>query len=118
MSGKNLDKPIYLAIFKLIKYLYLVIRNYPKEYKYTLGEDTLKLAWATLDCVMEVNSVSNREKEKSITEAITIFNRLKFRLRLASENKLLSHKSYAHILKQRKEIDKMLFGWLKWSEKI
>lgn len=118
MSGKDLDKPLYLALFKLIQYLYLLVRNYPKEYKYTLGEDTLKLAWASLDSVVEANSVSNSEKSKYIAKSLSFFYRLKFRLRLASENKIINHKSYAYIIDQSIEINKMLNGWLTWSKRL
>lgn len=32
------DLPLYLAAYKLTKYLYLLVKNFPKSYKYTLGQ--------------------------------------------------------------------------------
>jgi hypothetical protein len=82
---------LYLAIFKLIRYLYTLIRNFPKEYKYTLGEDTIKLAWATLDCVASANILPINEKKAYILKASLTFDKLKFRLRLSHELKLVSN---------------------------
>ena len=118
MTNKDNDKPLYLALYNLIKYLYLIIKNYPKEYKYTLGEDTLRLAWSSLDYIIEANHMPNSDKQKYINKAIIIFNRLKYRLRLASELKIINHNSYAYFIKQSAEINKMLNGWLTWSKGI
>jgi len=30
------DMPLYISMYKLLKYLYLLVRNFRKEYKYTL----------------------------------------------------------------------------------
>ena len=118
IMSKNTDKVLYLAVYKFIIYLYQLVRNYPKEYKYSLGEDTLKLAWQTLDYVVETNTKPNSEKQMYIQKALSSFTRLKFRLRLASECKIISNKSYAHIIDQSEKINKMLKGWLTWSKGI
>ncbi len=108
---------LYLAIFKLIRYLYTLIKNFPKEYKYTLGEDTIKLAWATLDCVASANILPNNEKKAYILKASLTFDKLKFRLRLSHELKLVSNKQEAYLIEQNTQINKMLTGWMKWSER-
>lgn len=59
MPQADLDKPIYLALYKLILYLYSTLKHFPKGYKYTLREDILNLAWKTLDWTILTNSVVN-----------------------------------------------------------
>jgi hypothetical protein len=118
MPQANLDKPIYLAIYKLILYLYTYVKHFPKEYKYTLGNDILSLAWKTLDWVIFANTVENKEKKKYIEKALSTFNSLKYRFRIASEIKILSHGRYSYIIKQSVEIEKMLKGWLSWSKRV
>jgi len=118
MPQANSDKPIYLALYKLILYLYTTIKHFPKEYKYTLGQDILSLAWKTLDWVILANTVQNSEKEKYIARAVATFNSLKYRFRVASDTKILSHKKYSHIIKQSIEIEKMLKGWFSWSKRF
>jgi len=108
---------IYLSLYKFIQYLYCIVRNFPKEYKYTLGADILNLSWKSLDYVIITNSVSNKEKRKYLEKTIAVFNSLKYRLRLSSDLKLFNNKKYAYILESYLEIEKMLNAWLAWSKR-
>jgi four helix bundle protein len=115
--NKPKDLPLYLALYKHQKYLYKLIHHFKKEYKYTLGEKILELNWQTLDLVIEANCLPNKQKLPKISQASASFDKLKTRLRMAHELKQISHKKYSYIIKQNKEIGKMLTGWLKWAEK-
>jgi len=118
MPQADLDKPIYLALYKLILYLYTAIKYFPKEYKYTLGQDILSLVWETLDWVILANTVENVEKKKYIGKAVSSFNSLKYRLRVANDCEILSPKKYSYIIKQSIEVEKMLRGWFSWSKRL
>ncbi|MFH1543473.1 MAG: four helix bundle protein [Patescibacteria group bacterium] len=111
------DLPLYVKTYKLQKYLYLLIRNFKKEYKYTLGQSILECAWEVLDTVVMANILPNDQKAESIRQASASFDRLKIRLRMAHELKLIAYKQYTFIISQNEEIGKMLSGWLKWAEK-
>ena len=54
--------PIYLKTYQFIKFLYGMVRSFPKQYKYTLGENILNLAWRCIDLIIEANSLSNEKK--------------------------------------------------------
>ena len=56
------DLPLYLSLYKLLKYLYLLTHNFPKEYKYTLGQSILELGWKTLDLIILANHRAKQEK--------------------------------------------------------
>lgn len=118
MPQADSSKSIYLVLYKQILYLYTVVRNFPKEYKYTLGQDILNLIWKTLDYVIHANTLPNNGKYKAIQKAMTIFDSLRYRLRLASDLKILDHKKYSFLIKQNTKIAKMLRGWFAWSKKI
>lgn len=109
------ELPLYLSMYKLQKYLHVMTKHFPKEYKYTLGESTLKLGWDTLDNILQANNLPNTEKASVILKASTSFDQLKTRLKMAYELKLISSKKYAFIISQNEEIGKMLSGWLKWA---
>ena len=118
MIGKTTrpdNLPLYLCIFKLLQYFYLLIHNFPKEYKYTLGQSIMNLSWETLDLVILSNTLPNRDKGEIIHQVSVVFDRLKTRLRLAYELKLISHKKYTSIVEQNEEIGKMIAGWLHWA---
>ncbi len=111
------DLPLYLAIYKLTRYLYLLVKNFPKSYKYTLGQNILDLAWETLDSTILANSLPNKQKPEFIRHASTSFDKLKIRLRLAHEIHIISDRKQAFLVERNEEIGKMLSGWLKWAEK-
>jgi hypothetical protein len=108
--------PLYYKFYQLIKFLYERVRNFPKQYKYTLGQNILDLSWQCLDLVLEANALPDKEKHQKILELSTTFDELKIRLRLAQEINLISKKQFVHIQTcYIKEIGEMIGGWLKWS---
>lgn len=114
----NLDElPLYIAVYKLLKYLYTRVHNFDKEYKYTLGHSILECAWEILDGIISANTVPNNEKAPEIQKASASFDKLKSRLRMAHELKLIAHKQYTYIIAQNEEIGKMLSGWYTWAQK-
>lgn len=114
----NLDHlPLYLKSYQLIKFLYGVVRVFPKEYKYSLGADVLNISWQCADYVLEANSLPNEEKKAKISELSIIFDKLKIRLRICQELNLISKKQFVHIQTYFiQEIGKMIGGWLKWAQ--
>ncbi|MEI6597269.1 MAG: four helix bundle protein [bacterium] len=109
--------PLYYKFYQLTKYLYERTKNFPRHYKYTLGQLIVDLSWNCVDLLVEANSSFKEEKYKKILELSVMYDRLKIRLRLAQEIGLISEKQFVHIqLNYSKEIGKMIGGWLKWSE--
>lgn len=108
--------PLCLKQYQLIKFLYERTRNFPKQYKYTLGEDVLKLSWQCLDLVLEANALPREKKYLKILELSISFDKLKIRLRMAQEIRLISGKQFSHIqTNYLKEIGEMIGGWLRWA---
>jgi len=111
------DLPLYLKSYKLIIYLYLLVAQFPKSYKFSLGGDILQCVWGVLDCVIEANSLPNNQKREPIIKAVAWHDKCLIRIRLAHELKLMSDKKYAFVMEQNEEIGKMLAGWLAWSKR-
>ncbi|KPJ54598.1 hypothetical protein AMJ47_04070 [Parcubacteria bacterium DG_72] len=108
--------PIYLKSYQLIKFLYGRTRSFPKEYKYTLGEEILGLVWQCIDNIIEANILPDNKKYFKISELSCSFDKLKTRLRMAQEIGLISVKQYGHIQTYyMKEIGEEIGGWLKWA---
>lgn len=109
--------PLYLKTYQFVKYLYEMVRSFPKQYKYTLGENILGLCWKCLDLILEANSLPNVKKYTKILELSLTFDRLKIRLRMIQELNLISEKQFAHICTNyTQETGEMIGGWLKWAE--
>ncbi len=109
--------PLYLKLYQLIKFLHERVRNFPKQYKYTLGKNILDLTWQCLDLVLEANVLPGKEKKyPRILELSIAFDRLKIRLRMAQEINLISKKQFSHIQANYiKEVGEMAGGWLRWA---
>ena len=108
--------PIYIKIYQFVKFLYGMVRNFPKQYKYTLGENILGFSWKCLDLILEANSLPNEKKYQKILELSIVFDKLKVRLRMAQELDLISPGQFTHIQTYyAKETGEMIGGWLKWS---
>ena len=115
--GSTNNLPLYRSVYKLLIYLYSLISNFKKEYKYTLGQSITDCAWVVLDSVIIANTLPNLKKKEYILKASNHFDMLKTRIRVAYELKLIDNRRYTFIVNQFEEIGKMLNGWYRWSSK-
>lgn len=112
----NNQFPLYHKIYQLLKILYKTVKNFPKEYKYNLGQEMIDLAWKCLDLTVEANLLPNYCKKTKIGELSSAFDRLKLRIRMGQEIDLLSVGQFAHIQENYLlEIGKEIGGWLNWA---
>ena len=105
--------PIYRKTYLLIKEIYQITQQFPKTYKYSLGEEIQNKTWRLLDLIIEINSL--KEKHPKINELTLEFDKLKLRIRFAFEIKLIPEKRFINLQKQIAEIGNMISGWFKWS---
>jgi len=96
----------------------MITKNFPKQYKYTLGQSALDLLWQCIDTILEINVLSDNKKYFKILELSTVLDKFKIRLRMAQEIGLISENQFSHIqINFVKEIGEMIGGWLRWSKK-
>ena len=107
--------PLYRKSYLLMKEIYSITKQFPKEYKYSLGEEILNKSWKLLDLIIETNSAT--EKYNKISELSLEFDKLKLRIRFAFEIKLIPEKRFLNLQEKIAEIGEMIGGWLKWAEK-
>jgi hypothetical protein len=114
--AQNQHLLLYFKFYQLTKYLYERVRNFPKQYKYSLGQNILDLSWSCLDLLVAANAFSREEKHLKVVSLSIAFDCLKVRLRMAQETGALSVKQYVHLQSfYLKEVGEMIGGWLKWS---
>jgi len=94
-----------------------MVKNFPKEHKYELGRDIIRLSWRCLDLSLEANSAQNSDKKIKITELNKAYEKLKMRVRMGQEINLITINQFSHIEENYLlEIGSMIGGWKKWSE--
>ncbi len=109
--------PLYYKLYQLIKQLYRIAHNMPREYKYELGRDILHLAWDCLDLFFEANNASGELKYGRVKELSVNFDKLKLRIRLAQEIGLMSEGQFSSLQENYlSPSGKMIGGWLNWSK--
>ncbi|MBR1425581.1 four helix bundle protein [bacterium] len=102
--------PIYKASYDLLIALMFSIKDFPREFKYTVGE---RIQNAIIELVISIyRANSSREKSdyiKSILESIQYINLL---LRITKDLKLITEMRYASFVEQTASIAKQSQGWL------
>ena len=108
--------PIYIKTYEFIKYVYRIIQQFRKEYKYSLGAEIQKILWQILDEVIKTNSLPDSQKITGIREISYLFDKFKIRFRFAYELGLMTSAKFGVAQKEIEEIGKMIGGWSRWSE--
>lgn len=108
--------PLYLRLTELLKTEYRLVENFPKQYKYSLGEDIVSLTWKMLDLFIEAQTCSACKKQEKIETIHTLNQKhdcLKLRIRFCSELKIVTLKQQSMLNKEVVEIGKMIGSWQK-----
>ena len=116
-SRTDFDIPIFQKTYDFCKELYLVLPNFPKRQKYTLGQQLDSLTLEFLELLL----LAGREQAEKLTvleRADSKLEVLKILLRLARDTQSLDGKKYIHLESYLQEIGKMLGGWLKHAKQI
>ena len=103
------DLPVFKEVYKLILVLFEVTKDFPKEYKYTLGHDIKR------DGINLVRSIYRANKAKNKVEYLEAFlddfELIKLEIRLCVDMKILSIKKQAEISLLMESIGKQITGW-------
>ena len=96
------DLKVFKDVYQLILKIFEYTKDFPREYKYTLGQDMKR------DAIVLARSIYRANKAKSKTEYLEVFlddfEILKLEIRLCVDMKILSIKKQAELafLKERK----------------
>ena len=106
--------PIFQHTYKLTFEVYKTTHQFPREYKYTLGQRLKEMISDLLNFIISANSKEN--KSETIENAMLKLEQLRIHLRLAYDLRVFKLKRYEYLNRTIEEISKELSGWLKWSK--
>ena len=105
---------IWQAVYKLTLRIYIAVHQFPREYKYDLGQRLKNLVSDLLNLIVIVTSL--KDKAKTLMEAKLKLEQLRIHLRLANDLGIFGLKRYEIFVRIVEEISKQLSGWLEWAE--
>ncbi len=106
------NMPLYLQLLDLLKTEYSYVHNLDKEYKYSLGEDIIKITWHLIDLFIEAQT-NYQDKKLIVLEIAQQFDCLKLRIRFLTELKQISLQQTTFVNGQLVNIGKMIGSWQK-----
>ncbi len=92
------------------------ISQYPKKYKYTIGERITNTQLAILERIIEAKYSTVGKKKHFLRQANLNLEKLRFLVRLSKDLQCISIKEFEFISKNINEIGQMVGGWEKWSK--
>ena len=100
---------VFKDVYNLVQKIFLYTQEFPREYKYTLGQDMKR------DAMQLVRSIYRANKAKSKTEYLEVFlddfELLKLEIRLCVDMKILAVKKQAELSGLMDSIGKQITGW-------
>ena len=103
------DLPVFKDVYQLILKIFDYTNHFPREYKFTLGQDLKR------DGINLVRSIyrANKAKDKVVylETFLDDFELLKFEIRLCVDMKILAIKKQAELTGLMDSIGKQITGW-------
>lgn len=102
---------IYQKTYDLTLRIFRETHEFPRDYKYTLGQQMKETCLDMLDAIIEANGA--KEKKAPLERASALLERLRVSARLAYDLKVIGMKKYEVLSKYSDEIGRMIGGWMK-----
>lgn len=105
------ELPVYKDVYTLIHLLYRYTKDFPREYKYSIGQDMKRDALQLVRGIYRVNKAI--DKANHFYGLLDDFELIKFQIRLCSDLKLLTIPQQAELTELNAQIGKQLTAWSK-----
>ena len=111
-NSDSAKTPIIVSkTYDFVKWLLPKVENFPRGYKFTVGDCLSNQGLDLLGTVVEAAFANS--KEELLRAANGNVNRTRYLLRLAKDLNLMSVDSYGFSAEKLDEIGRMLGGWMK-----
>lgn len=108
------DLPIFVKWLETFSWILQTVEKFPKRVRGTMTD---RLVNITLDVVEDfIEARYSKNKLGSLKRANLRLEKARILLRIAHEQKILSHQAYKHGVYRLNEVGKMLGGWIKQQE--
>lgn len=106
--------PIFKAAYELNIEIHRRVNNFPRVYRYSMGE---RLKNSTLDFLdLMVRANSTRDKFEILSQSEFILEKLKIYIRTCFDLKIFGIKVFEYLVRKMEEIGRQLNNWKKWAK--
>ena len=99
------------AVTILLSKIFLFVKNFSREYKYTVGESLKKQTIDLLRLIFRANS--RHDKQQVLQEARESIEVIRLFIRLMKDIHQIYLKTFVQVNKKVEEVSKQLTGWQK-----
>ena len=110
MKGELL---VITRAFELVRELTRRTRKLPRDLKFVLGDRILSTGYDVLEILIDAKY--SRAKKTLLLRANLLLERLRFQIRLCTEERFISLKQYEYLARLINETGSMIGGWQKQS---
>lgn len=103
------DLPVYKDTYKLLRLIFEYTKEYPREYKYTLGQDMKRDSLSLVRSIYRANR--STDKKEHLEEFLDDFEFLKLEVRLSYDMTIMTIRHYAGISMLMDDIGKQINAW-------
>ena len=108
-TGIHTELSVYRDTYKLVLEIFVSTKNFPEEYKYSLGRDMERDVLVLMRCIYRANRA--QEKTTFLNEFLDNFEILKLEIRVCVDLKLVSIKRQSVLAALMNSIGKQVVGW-------
>jgi hypothetical protein len=108
--------PVFQKSYDLNLEIYRTTHNFPREYKYTLGQKLKEISAELLDLIIVVNSQKN--KGPYFPEIKMRLERLRIQIRVAFDLKIITDRRLEFLNRNIEEVSKQVSGWENWFSSL
>jgi hypothetical protein len=106
---------IYRDVSELIKRVFIIVKNFPRDYKFTLGT---RIQNTALDCAdLIYKSARHKEKYQYLDDLVSSLDFLSFLIRTGKDMNIVTERQYGLYIELSMPCVKQASGWLKSSSK-
>lgn len=105
--------PVYRDTYKMILLIFQITKEFPKEYKYTLGQDLKRDSMQLVRHIYIANLEGGQARVKALERFSYDFELIKLQLRLAFDLHIVAQQPLANITELMDIIGKQVTGWRK-----
>ena len=102
---------IYKDASELIKRVFIIVKQFPRDYKYTIGT---RIQNTALDCIDLIYRASrHKNKQEDLDNLVSSLDFLSYLIRISKDMNIVTEKQYGLYIERSVPCVKQASGWFK-----